>query len=947
LFGVPPVSGDLISRRQAALRLLAAAMSGTLVGCSPPREEILPYAEQPEGLVPGVPLRFATALPLNGYGRGVICTSFEGRPTKVEGNPAHPASLGATDAFAEAELMQLYDPDRSRAIRTGGRASSWESFLAALLPRVEALREHQGEGLRLLTGPLTSPTLLRLTGEVRQRFPRMAWHAHAPISENNALHGAELAFGRPLSVLPRLDDAEVVLCLDADPLGPGPDQILNGRAFARKRQARAGQASFMRLYAMEPAMSLTGANADHHQAVHPTEFRDIVCWLAVELGAALPRPDLSESRTRFLRVVAADLLAQRGAALILAGEALPPELHALVHWMNAKVGAPLRMLAPVWPPGQDDPGSLEELTAAMRAGQVDTLVLFGVNPAYDAPADLGFAEALRRVPLAVHHGLHANETAALCHWHLPAPHPLEDWGDLRARDGTAAIVQPLIRPLHGTRSMAAVLGLLLGQLDLAAYDAVRASWQGDRASADFEVWWRQAVHDGVVPDSAAPAVLAPEPRLPELPPAPTDRGLALMLRADPSTWDGSFANNAWLQECPRPLTRQVWGNAALMAPEEMARHDLGSGDLVRLEAGGRALETPVLPQSGIAPGVIMLTLGYGRERAGAIGNDLGANAYHLRRTDALWTIPAITLTPLGRRSPPVLAQEDQKLEGEEQELLPLVPLHVALAEQDHAPEHELKPPSFYPDVKYDGYAWAMVIDTSLCIGCNACVLACQSENNIPVVGPEEVAMGRDMHWLRIDTYMQEVGGEQRPGFQPVPCMHCEKAPCEPVCPVAASVHDHEGLNVQVYNRCIGTRFCQSNCPYKVRRFNFFGYADGQEYKNQGAPVIAAQHNPEVTVRARGVMEKCTYCVQRISAARRTAEKERRQIEEGEVTTACQAACPTRAIYFGNLNRPDSAPSQLRRQPHHYALLGELGTHPRTTYLKRVRHPNPALESDEA
>nr|WP_241671374.1 4Fe-4S dicluster domain-containing protein [Dankookia rubra] len=937
------MTGDPLFRRQAALGLLAAAMSGTLVGCSEPEEEILPYVEQPENLVPGVPQRYATVLPLNGYGRGVLCTAFEGRPVKIEGNPAHPASLGATDAFAEAELMQLYDPDRSRSPRLAGRAATWEGCLAALLPRLETLRVRGGNGLRLLTGPVTSPTLLRLIGAARQRFPCLVWHAHVPVGEENARRGAALAFGRPLDVLPRLDRAAVVLCLDADPLGPGPDQIRNGRSFAMQRHARAADSRFGRLYVMEPAMSLTGANADHHRLVRPAEFRDTLAWMAAEFGASVPRPTLPEALERFLLAVSADLRAQRGAALVLAGEALAPELHALVHWLNVQLAAPVEVVAPVWPPPQDGPAPLADLVAAMRNGQADTLLILGANPAHDAPADLGFAAALRQVPFALHHGTHVDETAALCTWHLPAPHPLEDWGDLRSRDGTAAIVQPLIRPLYATRSAAALLGVVLGQLDLAAYDAVRETWRADWAAADFESQWRRSLHDGVVADSAAPWVTPPAPRLPALPAAPATAGLTLVLRPDASAWDGSFANNAWLQECPRPLTRQVWGNAALLSPADAARHGVRQGDLVRLEAGGFRLEAPVLPDPGIAPGVVALTLGYGRARAGAIGNGIGANAYRLRRSDAPWAIGDLRLTPTGRRAPPVLAQEHQTLEGEARELLPSVSLDAVRHDTPAEKANALEPPSFYPDVKSDGYAWAMAIDTTLCIGCNACVVACQSENNIPVIGPEEMDRGRDMHWLRLDTYLQEAGGELRPGFQPVPCMHCEKAPCEPVCPVAASVHDHEGLNVQVYNRCIGTRFCQANCPYKVRRFNWYGYADGQEYANQGDAVVAAQHNPEVTVRARGVMEKCTYCVQRISAARRTAEKENRRIDEGEVVTACQSACPTKAIHFGDLNRADSEPSRLRQEPHHYALLGHLGTRPRTTYLKCVRNPNPALE----
>ena len=922
------MSGPALSRRQAALGLVAAALSGSLAACSEPEEQILPYVEQPETVTPGLPMRFATALPLNGYGRGMVCTAFEGRPVKVEGNAAHPASLGATDVFAEAELLQLYDPDRSRTPRQVQRTATWEGFLGAVLPRLRG----EGEGLRLLTGPLTSPTLLRLIAAAQARLPRMAWHMHAPIGEENARAGAALAFGRPLDLLPQLDRAEVILCLDADPLGPGPDQLRLGRGFAAQRRVRREGTRFARLYAMEPALSLTGANADHHQPTPPEDFHDIAVWLAVELGLPVPRPDLPEEQARFLAAAAADLEAHRGAALILAGESLPPALQALVHAMNARLAAPVVAVAPVRP----DAAPLAELVAAMREGRCETLLILGANPAYDAPADLGFAEALARVPFSVHHGLHADETAALCTWHLPAPHALEDWGDLRARDGTAAIVQPLIRPLYATRPAATVLGLLLGHQDLSPHDAVRETWRRDRDAEEFEAWWRRTLHDGLVAGSAAAPVAPPEPRLPALPPAPRPSGLTLVLRPDPSTWDGSFANNAWLQECPRPLTRQVWGNAALVAPEEAERHGFTAGEVVRLDLGGRSVEATLLPQEGTAPGVVALTLGQGRRRAGAIGTDIGADGYRLRRSDALWSAPGLRLSPAGRHAPPVLAQEEQRLEGEDRELLPILALDEALR-----PTPQETPPSFYPDVHYDGPAWAMAIDTTLCIGCNACVIACQAENNIPVVGPEEMRRGRDMHWLRIDTYRQEAGT----GFQPVPCMHCEQAPCEPVCPVAASVHDHEGLNLQVYNRCIGTRFCQANCPYKVRRFNWYGYADGQEYANQGEPVVAARNNPEVSVRARGVMEKCTYCVQRISAARRTAEKEGREVAEGEVVTACQAACPTRAITFGDLTRAESQPSRLRQEPQHYALLGHLGTRPRTTYLKRVRNPNPALEGD--
>ncbi|MFT8244726.1 4Fe-4S dicluster domain-containing protein [Roseomonas sp. BN140053] len=996
---MPPVTdAPPLSRRQAALALLAAA--ATLSACDRPDEEIVPYVEQPEQVVPGIPLRFATTLPLNGYGRGVLVTSFEGRPVKVEGNAAHPASGGATDVFAEAAVLSLYDPDRSRAVREGGRISSWEGFRTALRPHLRRLDATRGDGLRLLTGHVTSPTTLRLIAQLRARFPALRWHAHEPIGEENARAGAALAFGRPFAALPRLDRAAVALCLDADPLGPGPDQIRHARGFAARRQARRnGIARYSRLYAVEPAMTVTGAKADHRLAASPELVRRFAAALAARLeagpaappaadtppgppGPGQPEPEASgpalpPAAQRFLEAVLADLLAHPGEALVLAGEWQPPEVHALAHRINARLGAPVEYREPVGP--AEPPEALDALVDDLRAGRVDTLVVLGGNPGHDAPAALDFAGALRASgAFAVHLGPYGDETAALCRWHLPESHPLEDWADLRATDGTVSLAQPLIRPLHNTRSVPWLIGVLLGSDEWTARDAVRDTWAATRPAAGFEGWWRRVLHDGVVPDSAAPLVAAPAlvppasmppaPVLPApVPPTPTPPGpvpaapgssaapavspageaMTLLLRPDASAWDGRFGNNAWLQECPRPLTRQVWGNAAQIAPEEARRLGLEDGEVVRLRLDDRSLEATLMLRPGTAPGVVVLPLGYGRRAAGAIGNGLGADAYALRRPEAPWIAAELVLERTGRRGELLRDRPEHRIEGEEHELFrTLRAAEFARRVADPPPEPE-RPPAFYASKESDTAAWAMVIDTSLCIGCNACVVACQSENNVPVVGPEEIARGRDMHWLRIDTYDPGPAEAPRPGFQPVPCMHCETAPCEPVCPVAASVHDAEGLNVQVYNRCIGTRFCQANCPYKVRHFNFRGYADGQEYANQGAPVLAAQRNPEVTVRARGVMEKCTYCTQRISAARRAAEREHRELREGEVNTACAAACPSRAIAFGDLRRDGSAVSAWRQEPGHYALLGHLGTRPRTTYLAEVRNPNPALDEGDA
>jgi molybdopterin-containing oxidoreductase family iron-sulfur binding subunit len=629
---------------------------------------------------------------------------------------------------------------------------------------------------------------------------------------------------------------------------------------------------------------------------------------------------------------------------VLAGRALSPEEHALVHWINERLKAPVTFVEP--PDSLFDRRSegLADLTQDLHAGNVDALVILAVNPAYDAPADLDAAAAIKKAPFSLHFGAYVDETGGLCGWHVPESHPLESWSDLRAVDGTASLVQPLIRPLYATRTAHELLAGLLGRSDASPYDLVRETWSATGV-ADFETWWQQALQDGVIAGSTAKPAVVSGPRLPAIEPASAPDGLTLVLRPDDSIWDGRFANNAWLQECPKPIIKQVWGNALAVGPDVAQKLGLAAGDVVHIEAGGRATTAPVVIAPGHAPGVASLTLGYGRDRAGTIGNGLGANAYTLRTVGAPWVIDGVRLMKTGRIDEVLNPQNYVRLEGDRRDLYPVISLSDLAAGDTWSKAGPL--PSFYPPVTYEGHAWGMVIDAAACVGCNACVIACQAENNVPVVGPEEIAQGRDMHWLRIDIYDHGTPDRPQLGFQPVPCMHCEQAPCEPVCPVAASVHDSEGLNVQVYNRCVGTRFCEANCPYKVRRFNFFAYADGQEYGNLGAEPYKAQKNPEVTVRTRGVMEKCTYCVQRVSRARRAAERDGRPVRDGEVTTACQDACPTRAITFGDLNQDESAVRALKGGPRHYALLGELGTRPRTTYLAEVKNPNPTLKGGGA
>ena len=936
---MPPLTPP--SRREA-LRLLGAGITLAAGGCSKPVETIVPYVRSPEELLPGVPVRYATTLALGGWARGVHAIAVDGRPIKIEGNPLHPGSLGATDVFAEAAILDLYDPDRSRTVteRVNGIAS-WDMFERALSGPLATVRGANGRGLHLVTGRVTSPTLARQIDALLRALPDAVWHVHEPVDDGNAERGSERAFGRRLRALPRFERAETILCVGADPLGPGPDQIRFSNAFMSRRR---DPARFGRLYVAEAALTPTGVKADVRRAVHPGDQPAVLAEVANALGAGLPAPELPEAARLFAQAAAADLKAQEGRALVLTGPALGPECHALAHWINARLRAPLDFIVP--PDGIEGrlPATLADLATALDRGAVTCLAILGCNPVATAPAALDLAGRLARARFSVHAGLHGDETAGATHWHLPLTHDLESWSDLRATDGTASLVQPLLRPLYDGRSLHEILPLFSSRTATAGYALVRETWK-DYGGGDFEGWWRRCLHDGVIGGTAAPLLDPGEPRLTPLPETRRPEGLTVELRPDPCLWDGRFANNAWLQECPKPISKQVRGNALVLSRAEAGRRGLKAGDVVRASAGGRTVEVPLVVESGVAEGVGMLTLGYGRERAGAIGNGIGANAYGLMSAASPWLVDGVDLAKTDRTDDILRTQNTVELEGETRKLFRQIDL-AALSEAESKGIGADQPSLLDPwKGDADGHAWGMVIDTDACIGCNACVVACQSENNVPVVGPEEIARGRMMHWLRVDIY--DEGGPETPraGFQPVPCMHCEHAPCEPVCPVAASVHDGEGLNLQVYNRCVGTRFCEANCPYKVRRFNFFGYADGQPYANLGAESVKAQRNPNVTVRARGVMEKCTYCIQRIATERQAAERDGRAM--GAVATACQSACPTRAIHFGDLAQPGNAIAPMRQDPRHYALMEELNTRPRTTYLANLRAPNPDLKEDRA
>lgn len=908
--------------RRAALKLFAAGAAGLVAGCSRPQRDIVPYVDMPEGMVAGEPLMFATALPLAGLARGVLVESHQGRPTKVHGNPRHPASLGATDAFAESAVLELFDPGRSQTVLRERRIASWNALQQALAPRLGG----DGRGVAVLTRPVASPTAARQMLALSQRLPGLRWYRHDPAEgpEEEALRDA---FGRPLVARPHLADARLLVSLDADPLGPGPDAIASAHDFAQGRRG----SQRLRLVAAASTPTLTSAAADELAVLPPERIEALALALAGEGGAA----------DDFARRTAAALDAAGPGGLVLGGRTLSRTALAALHRRNAASGAPVTCLDPPteWP--GLDPQPLDALIAAMEQGRVETLVIIDANPAYDAAAADRFVAALQRVPFALHAGLYDNETSRQMAWHAPLHHPLEDWSDLRAADGTLAIIQPLIAPLHDTRSRHALLAMLGGAVAPDSHELVRDTFarlldgQGRPASGEaLDAAFRAALHEGVVAGTASRARRV-VPRASGEPAATpeTGGGYDLVLRPSPAAWLGEHAGNAWLQECPEPISKEVWGNSLWMAPADVLAEGLQDGDVVSLAAQGESILAPVLAVAGQAPGTLSIALGFGRAAAGAIGTDIGVDAYPLRPSDGVWRVRGVTLTRTGERRDVLRAQHDFSAAG--REIAKTVAPGGAVAEP-----HDGKPPSLYPERPPGERAWGMVIDTDVCTGCNACILSCQSENNVPVVGPREMARGRDMHWLRVDAYAGGSEGREAPGrvFQPVPCMHCEAAPCEPVCPVEASVHDHEGLNVQVYNRCVGTRFCQANCPYNVRRFNFFDYAGDDAYGDLGEDLLKALKNPDVSVRGGGVMEKCTYCLQRISRARREASVEDRPIPDGDVRTACQEACPTGAIVFGNLADTDAAATRARQDSRHYALLGELGTRPRTTYLARVVDP---------
>jgi molybdopterin-containing oxidoreductase family iron-sulfur binding subunit len=1029
------VAFDPVNRRKFLTLMGASLALAGVGGCSvkpAPTKEIVPYVRQPEDIIPGKPLFYATAMTLDGAAVGLLVETHLGRPTKIEGNPEHPASRGTTSPLHQAAVLELYDPDRSQTVRERGQARTWADAAAAIRQVVESQRQGRGAGLRLLTEAVVSPTLRRQIETLLRQFPEAKWHIYEAINRDTAYQAARRAFGEP--VIPRYDftQADRVVSLDSDFLVSGPGHLRNAGDFIARRRAPvraksgatgrpegdATGSEMNRLYVVETGVSCTGAKADHRLAIKGREIEPLARQLAAAVGLSLGNAAAGTvaqgDHAAWIAAVAKDLNAHHGTSLVIAGDRQPAAVHLLAYAMNdhlGNVGKTVEYIEPIEARPVDRTQSLRELTDACGRGEVDCLLVLGGNPVLTAPADIPLVAQLEKVRQRIHLGLYEDETARLCHWHLPEAHFLEAWSDTRAHDGTASIVQPMIEPLHGGRSVHEVLGLFTDLREIPGQGIVRDNWQQqwqpEQSAGDFEARWQTALHDGVVAGSraaaksvslasnwqehlaaGAPSSAASAAAASGAVSAPANAGgkttgeLELVFTPDPSIYDGRFANNGWLQELPKPISKLTWGNAAMMSPATAERLGLGQGKyahggehggyympVVELRTGDRNMTAPLWIMPGHADDTVTVYLGYGREYAGRVGGmpgeSVGFNAYPLRSSNALWFAGGVEVVGTGGTELVACTQAHHSME----ERAPVRSLSLGEFQKNpaaesgsnkaNAAEHGLKlfPPAEHPSANterqkgiepplalYGPFAdeppmhkWGMSIDLTSCIGCNACVVACQAENNIPVVGKDEVSRGREMHWIRVDRYIS--GSPEAPDefhFQPLPCMHCENAPCEYVCPVAATVHSPDGLNEMIYNRCVGTRFCSNNCPYKVRRFNFLFYADFE------SPERRMQYNPDVTVRSRGVMEKCSYCVQRIREGEIGAETQHRKLADGEVLTACQAACPTQAIVFGNMNDPAAKVTHAKSLPLDYSLLEDLNTNPRTTYLAELRNPNPEI-----
>jgi MoCo/4Fe-4S cofactor protein with predicted Tat translocation signal len=937
--------------RRDFIKLMGASLvvgGLSLSGCAPDRseqEEILPYVRMPEEIVPGQPIYFASTMPLSGYGTGVVIETHEGRPHRVEGNSNHPASLGGANMAVLASVLELYNPNRVNEVRRDGQSSSFAEFLQEFDEAVANLGD--GSGLRILSEKSSSPTLAKQINALLEMYPNARWYQYDTVGRENVYAGAQLAFGEIVEPVYQIDQADVIVSLDSDFLMTMPGNVRYAHDFAAKRRIRVeNEATMNRLYAVNSTPNNTSTVADHHIAMKASEIENFALALANAVGAEGGEAVEGDWDQAIFDAMVSDL--QAHSSVVIVGDEQPPAVHALAHAINAVLGSAgetVTYIPPVLTNTHDSVTQLSDFVGDISSGRVDAAFIIGGNPAFTAP-DIPLSAAVGRVPFSVRIGMYDDETAENARWYLPYSTYIEAWGDVRAHDGTASIIQPPIGALYdGSMSELELIARLM-QDDRSGYEILLDSWREDYSGDEsFDAFWRRSLHNGVIADSA------PDPVQPSLSGSfasdvadaliGASNDFEVIFRLDPRIYDGRFSYNSWLHEIPHPLTKITWDNFAMISANTADALRLDNEQIISITVGNNIMEIPVYVVHGHPDDCVSVGLGYGHGISADLDAGENFNAYALRPTTVGWfTVASVERT----RRTYKLARTQKNMElvgtkavrsGTLEEFIENHEFAVTGSYKEKDGGSFLDETIWQQEVLEEGNQWGMSIDLTTCIGCNACMVACQSENNIPTVGKEQVLQERDMHWIRVDSFVDE-HDEDRRNFQPVPCMHCENAPCEQVCPVQATVHDHEGLNQMIYNRCVGTRYCSANCPYGVRRFNFHDYTDD-------TLILQEQRNPDVSVRVRGVMEKCTYCWQRINQGRVNASVEDRPIRDGEVRPACGTACPTQAITFGNLNDPNARVVRDKAQPTNYLWLdAELNTRPRTTYLAKLYNPNAAL-----
>ena len=988
--GAAEWENDPLSRR-TFLRLMGAslALAGlSLSGCRRPEAHLVPFTQSPEWVVSGKKMSFATAQPRRRGSLPLLATTFDGRPVKMEGNPLHPVSQGATDNHAQASLLDLYDPARRRFRTRGNQKATPEEWSAEIKRIREEASKSAGSSLAILAEETLSPSRERLRAELLRQFPQATWAVYDPLNSGRDLAASALAFGPGTDFRPQLSAASTILSLDCDFLGSDEGDLPDTRGFASGRRARKPGDKMNRLYVAEPKFSLTGTMADHRLRLRASATGALLLELARQIRSIQPSAELNtllqqapdlplpkDVDSAWIRECAADLVAHGKTSLILVGRRQSVTIQAIALALNASLGAVGTTLL-VTPQLSSPAISLSALADKIRRGSIRTLVLLGGDPVYNAPADLDWASLQASIPSTLHLSPFFNATSARTTWFIPGTHYLEAWGDTLAVDGSYLSIQPTIQPLWGGESQLEFLTALTDQPKAVGPSVIRETLASrTKLTGDkLEQAWQDFVREGFVPTSIVGSsrsinTSAIAPLLSSIDPTPTGDTAALeaVFAHSGAVDDGRYGNNGWMQEWPDPMTKLTWDNAILISKETAdslgLKNELNKGtliaDVVLATLAGRTVEAPILIAPGHVNFAVTLPVGYGQENLGPVAKGSGFDAYRLRSSTEDYLTQGLTLKRTGRTRELAVTQEHQVMEGRD------LVREATVKEFEEKPDWVKKvgmdahnPPnqSFYKNPKLTGdHQWAMVIDLSTCTGCNACVTACTAENNIPIVGKDQVIKGREMHWIRVDRYYTGEPEEPESVSQPVACMQCENAPCETVCPVNATVHNEEGLNVMAYNRCIGTRYCANNCPYKVRRFNFFDYNQRSLDKLYLGPLapkgteetIKLQKNPNVTVRMRGVMEKCTFCVQRIEEAKIGARVRARdsadlKIPSGTLQTACQQACPADAIVFGDLKNEKDEVGKLRALPQNYSLLDYLNVGPRLTYLGRIRNPNPAM-----